>query len=745
MRQVATTGSGTREGRVGKGGSRKSGALLAAGAAVLVAGGAYLAATRASGPAGDEVPFANPAAYGSMSEEAMGGESGPFHPSGLHTSTGAPLAAGDLPPAASCGGSGCHARELVEWSASPHRWSGSNPWYRVVRDDFVRDRGEAAAAWCAGCHEPVRLLTGGGEPAAAEGVSCAVCHRATGVVSTVGQGQLVVAPPPAVELAGSESAGARALHRWLVRLDPGAHRRAWTTAATSGEVATLACAACHKSHLDVPVNGHRWVQYMNDYDSWQASSVSGHGGRSFYWPDEPRTCTGCHMAGPGGAGGPASHRFAAADGALALLSGDPEQLAAVERSLARGAVTVDLFALVDDGGSAVPVDGGAVLPPGGSVRLDVVVATPGLGHSFPGGKLQSTDVWLELVGTDAAKRTLFESGRLGRGGVVGPSAHRYRVRLIDEELRPLDHAEDWRARAEIYRTQVPPLAAEVVRYRLDVPADADGPVALAARLRVREPSLALHRYVRGRVGDAVPAELPVLTVAEDRASLPVGEGTGRPAAATGEAELRRRWNDYGIGLLLAGDLKGARGAFARVAEIDPRYVDGWVNLARAAIAEGDLDGAAGALERARALEPDLARILYYVGRLEQLRGRGEAALEALRRAAAQYPADRIVRVAIFQILVAEDRPEEVLEEIAATLAVDPEWGLAHYNAMLAHRALGDEASAERHQRLYERFRVHEEARALSGPYLETHLDDNRERQPIHEHPTAPSRPARAAS
>lgn len=689
---------------------------------------------RAFGPANGTGRFANPAAYASMDEEAMNGASGPFHPAGIRTTTGAPLPAGALPPATSCGGAGCHEREVAEWSASPHRWAGTNPWYRVVREDFVRDRGEAAAAWCAGCHEPSRLLTGGSPDDAAEGVSCAVCHRATGVASSVGQGQIVVAPPPAVALAGSGSPSSRALHRWLIRLDPETHRRAWTTPATSGEVGVLACAACHKSHLDAPVNGHRWVQYMNDYDQWQASSVSGHGGRSFHFPEEPRTCVGCHMSD--GAGGP-SHRFAAANGAVARLSGDPEQLAAVERFLAGGAVTVDLFALAADDGEAVPLDRGAVLPRGGSVRLDVVVATPGVGHLFPGGKLHLSDVWLELVGIDAAGRTLFESGRPAPDGTVGGGAHRYGVRLIDGHLRALDRGEDWAARAEIYRTQVLPLAAEVVRYRLEVPPWVEGPVTLEARLRLRGVSGTLHRHVRERLGAAVPAELPVSTVAEARATVDVDPTDGEPGAAAGP-EIRRRWNDYGIGLLLAGDLKGARSAFGRVTELDPGYVDGWVNLARTAIAEGDLEGAAEAVGRAQSIEPDLARTLYYVGRLEQLRGDAEAALSALRRAAAEYPADRIIRLAIFQILMVEDRPAEVLEEIDAVLAIDPEWALAHYNAMLAHRALGDESSAGRHQALYDRFRVDDGARALSGPYVETHPDDNRERQPIHEHPTAPA-------
>ena len=43
---------------------------------------------------------------------------------------------------------------------------------------------------------------------------------------------------------------------------------------------------------------------------------------------------------------------------------------------------------------------------------------------------------------------------------------------------------------------------------------------------------------------------------------------------------RERWNDYGIGLFLQGDLKGAEAVFLKVTEIEPTYMDGWVNVAR---------------------------------------------------------------------------------------------------------------------------------------------------------------------
>ena len=56
-------------------------------------------------------------------------------------------------------------------------------------------------------------------------------------------------------------------------------------------------------------------------------------------------------------------------------------------------------------------------------------------------------------------------------------------------------------------------------------------------------------------------------------------------------EDRERWNDWGIGLLLQGDLKGAEYAFLQVTEAEPGYADGWLNVARALIQEGETDAA----------------------------------------------------------------------------------------------------------------------------------------------------------
>ena len=87
---------------------------------------------------------------------------------------------------------------------------------------------------------------------------------------------------------------ARALHDFVIRLNPEPHRRVFLKPFMKTQTAEF-CSSCHKVHLDVPVNNYRWFRGFNEYDNWQASGVSGQGARSFYYPPKPQQCADCHM------------------------------------------------------------------------------------------------------------------------------------------------------------------------------------------------------------------------------------------------------------------------------------------------------------------------------------------------------------------------------------------------------------------------------------------------------------------
>jgi len=239
--------------------------------------------------------------------------------------------------------------------------------------------------------------------------------------------------------------------------------------------------------------------------------------------------------------------------------------------------------------------------------------------------------------------------------------------------------------------------------------------------------------------------LPVITVAEDTKVLNVTAKTvaAAPPKVTLAKEDWSRWNDYGIGLFLQGDLKGAAAAFQKAADIDPQNPDGWVNIGRALVQEGDIGGARTVLEKALALRPGLARANFFYARVLKEEGKYDDALARLRDVLVQYPRDRVVRNEVGRILFLQKKYAAAVAEFNQTLSIDPEDLQAHYNLMLCYSGIGDETRANEHKERYLRFKADESSQAITGPYRQAHPEDNNERQPIHEHVSvALNRPAK---
>jgi Tfp pilus assembly protein PilF len=410
---------------------------------------------------------------------------------------------------------------------------------------------------------------------------------------------------------------------------------------------------------------------------------------------------------------------------------------------------------------------GVALVRGESVRLDAVVRTRNVGHFFPGGTVDAFDVWLELQAVDDRGRILFWNGFVeddGRGPVE-PAAHFYRSFQLDGKGNPINKRNAWSTRSVLYVSLIPPGAANTVRFRLNVPRDAGDPVTIKAKLNyrkfawwntqwafagVRDPSQGPFEvtkdYDEGRwvfTGDTrkvsgalkeIPV-LPIVTMAEAEVSLPVVDELleAPEKTPTDEKVAALRWNDYGIGLFLQGDLRGAERAFVRVTEIDPSYADGFVNVARVRVQEGDPEGAQEMLSKALSLAPNLASAHYFYGLTLKTQGRYDEALESFRRAAARYPRDRVVRNQIGRVHFLKREFAQAVSELSKTLEIDPEDLEAHYNLMLAYQGLGDGEKSELHRRLYLRFKADESAQFITGDYRRLHPADNNERLSVHEH------------
>lgn len=751
----------------------------------------------------------------SMDEEGLGAHS-PFAPSSARTTTGRIIPSNFFMDSQTCGE--CHKDIYEQWKSSMHHMASfNNQFYRKSIEYMQSVTGTRGSKWCAGCHDHAVFFNGRFDkpiseqidtPEAQAGLGCMSCHAIVHVGSTMGNSDFVVEYPPLHELASSHSRPIRAIASFLTYLNPQPHRQVFLKPfMREAEF----CAACHKVHLDVPVNNYRWFRGFDDYDNWQASGVSGQGARSFYYPDKPMACADCHMPlvasrDPGNREGKVhSHRFPAANTAVPTVERDEAQLQATETFLKSGFITVDIFAVspADDvrgqtsmmrrsdavqanstfavgeeaeqsgptmirevGKLAAPVGSAETrLEPGSTARVDVVVRTRKIGHFFPAGTVDAFDTWLELQAKDDDGRVLFWSGKVeddGKGPVE-PGAHFYRSFQLDGAGNPINKRNAWQSRSLLYVRLIPPGAADVVHYLVKTPRDAKGPIHIFARLNYRkfswyftqfayagvpkpgqDPALlskdfnsltytflpsSIPANVSGKIRDCIP-DLPIVTLAEAHATVPLGKPGWTPVV---RKQDRERWNDWGIGLLLQGDLKGAEYAFRRVTEAEPGYADGWLNVARALIQEGETDAAKPYLSKALAIRPQLGRSMFFLAAVQKADGDYDGALRSLAVARAQYPRDRVVLNQIARMQFLKRQYAAAVETLQAVNDVDPEDLQMHYTLMLCYRGLGDIPSAQREEKLFQRFKADESSQSITEKRRRHNPEDNNERQAIHDH------------
>lgn len=412
---------------------------------------------------------------------------------------------------------------------------------------------------------------------------------------------------------------------------------------------------------------------------------------------------------------------------------------------------------------------------GDTERLDVVVRTRGVGHFFPGGTIDAFDLWLELQAKDENGRTIFWSGEVGANGdgPVDRGAQFYRALLIDSHGNPINKRNAWAERAAVYVHLIPPGAADTVHYRLYIPQDVGNRITLTAKLNYRKFSWWFTQFSFAGTRDRQPSNgaiapnyddtnwaftgstkddsgkrpgipnLPIVVMAQNSAVLdvlPANAPLPKPHIDVQAADWQR-WNDYGIGLLLQGDLQGAESAFLKVAEAAPDRGDGWVNMARVRLQEGNLSGAQQVLNQTLKVAPTLASAHFFYAGVLRDQGQYDAAIAQLKIALAQYPNDRVARNDLGRTLLLERRYADAIREFQSVLEIDPEDIDANYNLMLCYNGLGQTSRAHDYEVRYLRFKANEAEESLTGPYLRAHPEDNNERQPIHEIDSAPLPPS----
>src|SRR5262245_55296181 len=547
----------------------------------------------------------------------------------------------------------CHADIYNSHIHSAHKFSSfNNPAYLFSVRETRRVAGVRASRWCAGCHDPVPFFSGQfddpkfddvNNPTAHAGITCTVCHAITNVNSRSGNGDYTIEEPLHYPFAYSDNPILQGINNQLIKAKPEMHKKTFLKPFHRTEAF---CSTCHKVGLPPEVTRYKeFLRGQNHNDSFWLSGVSGHGARSFYYPEKAKTnCAQCHMPlmpsqdfgrrdfDGSGVAKVHNHMFLGANTgipALVRYKGHEKVIDAHRQFLINGpdgkspTLRIDLFGIKEGGTIESPLLGDQplrpnlpALRPGETYLVEVVIRTLNMGHHFTQGTADSNEVWVDFQARGAnSKRLLGRSGAMDQGedeGRVDEWAHRLNVLMLDRHGNRIDRRNPQDIFTPLYNHQIPPGAAQVVHYRLEVPRDVQGAVELSVRLRYRKFDFEYLSLVHG--GDAKVPRLPVVDLCADRVVLPVRGVAETVAAQTSPIRPAwQRWNDYGIGCLIEGgpgekrgELRQAEAAFKRLTEVDmpaDAHAHGWLNAARVYVDEGRLDDAVKALNSARDCDP----------------------------------------------------------------------------------------------------------------------------------------------
>ncbi len=689
-----------------------------------------------------------------------------FFPSLARTSTGNFIPAETLMMDSYC--VQCHADVHADWSVSAHRFSSfNNPAYLFsVRETrkvgFEQDGNVQASRFCAGCHDPVPFFSGAfddpdfddvHDPTSQAGITCTSCHAITHINSPRGNSDFTVEEPVHYPFAFSDNPFLQWVNRQLVKAKPAFHKK--TFLKPLHKTAEF-CAGCHKVHLPPELNKYKWLRGQNHYDPYHLSGVSGHGVQSFYYPPKAtHDCQTCHMQlAPSDDFGARDfdgtgelkvhdHQFPSANTAIPYLLGLGEEAIQAHRAFNEGVMRLDVFGIHEEG----TIDGPLHAPirpelpelePGATYLVDVVIRTLKMGHIFTQGTADSNEVWMDVTAR-SGEHVIGRSGGRAEDGEVDRWSHFVNAYVIDREGRRINRRNAQDIFLPLYSHQIPPGAADVVHYRLEVPEDATEPIEFEVALQYRKFDTEYMKLFQGEQFDG--NDLPIMTLAVDRVILPVRGG----APATNEPSAIpewQRWNDYGIGLLRKGEsgankgeLRQAEFAFTKVEELG--RPDGPMNLGRVYQKEGRLDEAVVALNRAAAFDPPAYPwvVEWFTGLVNKQNGFLDDALASFhsvydmwqtqeaREREFDFREDYNLLNEIGQTTFERAKQERGVERKEArdaflresvgwfdkVLALDPENMSAHYNLALVHDLLGDAEKAENHRALHARYKPDDNA------------------------------------
>ncbi|HRJ42349.1 MAG: hypothetical protein KJZ86_08800 [Caldilineaceae bacterium] len=394
----------------------------------------------------------------------------------------AALGKNDLPSATRC--VGCHTDATAQWRSSLHAQAGTNAYYQAVTMLFIQERGVQAAQYCAACHNPVGLMRGemdaqagvadnaihpdskGYESrtlgihlpqsdAAAEGVTCTVCHLATQAGEPPNNGNLTL-QPTAADLPQA------AFSRLVLRSAPEAHRGQLLPPIISES--TL-CGTCHNVYTETG------TPLEPTYDEWLASP----------YPERGESCQSCHM--------PTVQARRADSGLVQSVS-------------AHGSIPGALSSLPDTAQDPTLLHKAAELSldieRGDVWQITVSVTNSGAGHMLPTGAADLRQLWLELSLRDATGQILQQIGGLDAFGMLTPETIQFRKVLGDAQGKPIELHRFWVATQILLDNRLAPLETRRIPFRLTPPRPGQGPYTIVARLLYRDVSPAFAEFALNR-------------------------------------------------------------------------------------------------------------------------------------------------------------------------------------------------------------------------------------------------------
>jgi len=393
---------------------------------------------------------------------------GPFAPSQLGLANAEVVARGALAVSTSCGAAGCHEQIARDWQASVHRAAGTDLFYRFAVDRMGEDYGVASTRLCVGCHEPGTLLSGSvAEGAAADpahrqdGVGCLSCHLTTAVLDTAPHGvpanaSLVLSLlDPRIALPSSPLALRR--HAEAMRRPMLSQNRF--------------CASCHQFFVPPELGGQPVGRLR--------LQVAEAAGTRFGDPEAEgyQSCVDCHMPMVAGDDPAAKegrihdHRALGANMMLPTLEGDAQHVEALRQFRTRDA-GLDLKVAAPRWGEDTLI-------------VPVVVTNSGIGHDFPTGATDVSQVWATVQVADARGRVVATSPDLDDAGFLDPRA----PALSTVVLLPsgeIDFLHDLFGQVALAaHPRVAPGESRTLDVPVSLPADAQGPLTAKAILKYR--------------------------------------------------------------------------------------------------------------------------------------------------------------------------------------------------------------------------------------------------------------------